>query len=239
MILTFTDFGHEGPYLGQLEMVLRRLAPNVPVIHLMADAPSFRPRAAGYLLAALAQGAPPGAVCLCGVGDSSDGVMLRAGEYWFVGPDNGLLEPVAVQAADAAWWRIEWRPRKMSASFLCRDVLAPVAARLALGIEAEAAGGVAPERRALSCPADLEEIVYIDRFGNAATGIRGSRLDKAAMLEIGGRRLKRAAAYADAAPGGLFWYVNSDGLVEVAGNEVSAADALGLAVGDPVTVECS
>ncbi|HET7370956.1 MAG TPA: SAM-dependent chlorinase/fluorinase, partial [Gammaproteobacteria bacterium] len=231
--------GHEGPYLGQLEIVLHRFAPNVRAVHLMVDAPPFRPRSAGYLLAALARDAPAGSVYLCGVGDAPEAVMLRAGDYWFVGPDNGLLEPVAVQAADAAWWRVQWRPREMAASFLCRDVLAPVAARLALGMEAEAAGGAALERKPLGCPADLAEIVYIDRFGNAASGIRGSRMDKAAVLAGGGRKIARAETYNDADRGELFWYVNSDGLVEIAGNEVSAAAALDLAVGDPVTVEYS
>ena len=42
MILLFTDFGVTGPYVGQLEAVLRRLAPGIDVVHLQADAPAFR-----------------------------------------------------------------------------------------------------------------------------------------------------------------------------------------------------
>src|SRR5699024_4391627 len=137
------------------------LAPDIPVVHLMADAPPFRPRGAGYLLAALAQGAPAGAVFLGAVGDADEAAILHAAGCWYVGPDNGLFDAVAVQATDAAWWRIEWRPETSSASFRGRDLFAPVAARLAAGEEPGAVGGVAMERTA-ACPADLHEIVYID-----------------------------------------------------------------------------
>ncbi|HET7569054.1 MAG TPA: SAM-dependent chlorinase/fluorinase [Gammaproteobacteria bacterium] len=237
MILTFTDFGREGPYLGQLELVLHRLAPNVPVVHLMADAPRFRPRSAAYLLAALAHDAPDGTVFVAAVdpdADACEPLILRAGAYWFVGPDNGLLEVAAARAKNPAWWRIQWQPDEISAGFRGRDLHAPVAARLALGITPEAAGGVAVERTPAGWPPDLSEIIYIDGFGNAATGIRGSRLAPAATLGVGGYRLAKAESYRAVAPGEPFWYVNSDGLVEIAAGRASAAQVLGLAVGDPV-----
>ncbi len=44
MILLFTDFGAEGPYLGQMEAVLRRRAPGVDVINLLSNAPAGDPR---------------------------------------------------------------------------------------------------------------------------------------------------------------------------------------------------
>ncbi|HET8551830.1 MAG TPA: SAM-dependent chlorinase/fluorinase [Gammaproteobacteria bacterium] len=242
MILTFTDFGREGPYLGQLELVLHRLAPNVPVVHLMADAPRFRPRSAAYLLAALAHDAPDGTVFLCVVDPdvgARDPVIVRAGAYWFVGPDNGLLEIVAARADNPVWWQIDWRPeaRNLSAGFHGRDLYAPVAARLALGQAPEAAGGVAVERVPVDWPPDLSEIIYIDGFGNAATGIRGSRLATAATLAVGGHRLAKAASYRAVAPREPFWYVNSDGLVEIAAGRASAAQTLGLHVGDATVLQ--
>ncbi|HET7307733.1 MAG TPA: SAM-dependent chlorinase/fluorinase [Gammaproteobacteria bacterium] len=237
MILTFTDFGREGPYLGQLEIVLHRLAPNVPVVHLMADAPRFKPRSAAYVLAALAHDVPDGTVFL-GVVDPDAGarepLIVRTGAYWFVGPDNGLLEVAAAHVESAAWWQIEWRPDDLSVGFHGRDLYAPVAARLALGMTPEAAGGVTIERVPVDWPADLNEVIYIDGFGNATTGIRGSQLAPTATLEVSGRRLAKAEAYGTVAPGEAFWYVNSDGLVEIAANRSSAAQALGLAVGDPI-----
>src|SRR5690606_3186685 len=58
MIALFTDFGLEGPYIGQMKAVLHRLAPNVPVIDLFADLPPFDAEAAAYLLAAYAPEMP-------------------------------------------------------------------------------------------------------------------------------------------------------------------------------------
>lgn len=238
MILTFTDFGFAGPYLGQLEMVFSRLAPNVPVIHLLADAPAFRPREDAYLLAALAHDAPAGTVFLAvvdpGVGGEREPVIVRAGDYWYVGPDNGLMEVVAARANGARWWRIAWRPERLSASFHGRDLFAPTAARLAMGMDAEAAGGEALERQAPAVAPELAEIIYIDHFGNAATGLTGASAPAEATLDVRGRAIRPAATFSAADSGAPFWYVNSNGLVEVAANRASAAEVLGLAVGDAV-----
>ena len=58
MILLFTDFGHDGPYVGQMKIVLASKAPGVTIIDLMHDAPPHDPRAAAYLLASLALAMP-------------------------------------------------------------------------------------------------------------------------------------------------------------------------------------
>jgi len=103
MILLFTDFGSTGPYLGQMEAVLRIHAPGVDVIDLLNDAPPGEPRLAAYLLAALAKHFPAGSIFLSvvdpGVGGERLPVVLEADGRWFVGPDNGLLNTVAVHAA--------------------------------------------------------------------------------------------------------------------------------------------
>ncbi len=52
MIVMFTDFGREGPYMGQMRAVLHRRAPAVPVVDLFADVPAYDIEAAAYLLAA-------------------------------------------------------------------------------------------------------------------------------------------------------------------------------------------
>ena len=53
MIFLFTDYGLEGPYIGQVESVLHHHAPKAKVINLMADAPRNNPKASAYLLASL------------------------------------------------------------------------------------------------------------------------------------------------------------------------------------------
>jgi S-adenosylmethionine hydrolase len=237
MIITFTDFGHSGPYLGQMRAAIWRQAPALPVVDLFADVPPFNPRAGAYLLAAYAPEFPPGAVFLCvvdpGVGGRREPIMLHADGRWFVGPGNGLLSQVAARAAAAEAWRIDWRPERLSASFHGRDLFAPIAARLAQG-EIPEATRLPLAAVAGDWPADWPAVIYLDHYGNAMTGMREAALAADATLRVKGHRLGRARTFSDVAEGTPFWYVNANGLVEVAVNKGRAADLLGLAVGDPI-----
>lgn len=235
MIVLFTDFGLGGPYTGQVNAVLQQAAPGVPVIQLFADAPAGRPKPAAYLLAAYAAWFPAGTVLLCvvdpGVGGQRRAVIVEADGRLYVGPDNGLFELVRRRAARPRCWEITWRPPVLSASFHGRDLFAPVAARLARGEPpAATARDAAPEFHA-DWPDDLAEIVYIDHYGNALTGMRGECLSAGARLACGTSSIAHAETFSAVPRGAAFWYVNSNGLVEIAVNCGRADRALGLAVG--------
>lgn len=254
MIVLFTDFGPAGPYVGQMKAVLAQRAPDVPVIDLLSDAPAFNARACSYLLAALAPDFPDSAVFLAvvdpGVGSQRAPIAVKAGGQWFVGPDNGLFDGVVRRAGAAEAWRITLRPPgsarsaaggeapRLSASFHGRDLFAPVAATIARG------GPVPGEKlppqtvRRDDWPDDLPEIIYIDHFGNAMTGLRAQILRKNVVLEVAGHRVSRARVFSDVAPGAVFWYENANGLAEIAVNQ-GRADRLGLQVGVKVTVSPS
>lgn len=243
MIVLFTDFGLAGPYTGQMKAVLAREAPAVPVIDLFADAPSHDPRAASYLLAAYAAEFPRGTVFLCvvdpGVGGARKPVIVEADGRLFVGPGNGLFEMVMRRARRHRGFEIVWRPRRLSSSFHGRDLFAPVAAALArAGRPAEKARPAALVRHR-AWPDDLAEIVYIDRYGNAMTGLRPRALPKRAILHVAGRELARARTFGGQPPGQPFWYENANGLVEIAVNRGRAADFLGLRVGSPARIEAA
>jgi len=239
MIALFTDFGLEGPYTGQVKAVLAQEAPGVAVIDLFADAPFARPQPCAYLLAAYALWFPPGTVVLAvvdpGVGSARAAAVVEADGRVYVGPDNGLFELVLRRAQAARCWRLTWRPQTLSASFHGRDLFAPAAARLARGEPPAALAKPAALGRYPEWPDELPQVVYIDRFGNAMTGLRAASLPSRARLDAAGRRLRRARTFSAVAPGAAFWYENANGLAEIAVNGGSAAAVLGLAVGDPVT----
>jgi len=240
MIVLFTDFGREGPYVGQMQAVLHRHAPGVPVVDLLADAPTFDIQAAAYLLPALSAEFDPGDVFVCvvdpGVGGSRPPLALQADGCWYVGPGNGLFELVRRRADATACWEITWRPERLSASFHGRDLFAPVAARLARG-EAPPGEAVAPATAAqCDWPDDLPAVIYVDGYGNAMTGLRGSQVAATAGLAVAGRTLASARTFSDRAEGEPFWYVNANGLVEIAVNRGNAAALLGLAPGTPLTL---
>lgn len=237
MIVLMTDFGAEGPYVGQLMRVFHEQAAGEPVVTLFADAPVWNPMASAYLLPPYAKGFPAGTVFTCvvdpGVGAHIHApVAVRCDARWFVGPDNGLFELVRRRARDVRNFRIAWRPPELSASFHGRDLYAPTAARLVRGNQE----GLEPADalRFEDWPDDLAEVIYIDHYGNAMTGLRASHLDRRADLLVGTLRLRPAHAFAAVARGEAFWYGNSNGLVEIAVNQGRAADLLRIAIGDAV-----
>ena len=240
MIVLFTDFGLEGPYTGQLTAVLQQTAPAVPVISLFADLPPGKPKPAAYLLAAYSAWLPAGTVLLCvvdpGVGSKRHALIIEADGRLYVGPDNGLFEIVLRRAAAGRIWQIAWRPPALSASFHGRDLFAPVAARLARGEVPGSLGQPIAHSPQPDWPDDLAEIAYIDRYGNAMSGLRGETVTPAARLSARGRTIAHAETFSAVPQGAAFWYVNSNGLVEIAVNQGRADRELGMAVGAGVEI---
>ena len=242
MIVLFTDFGPAGPYIGQVKAALASMAPAVPVIDLFADAPTADPFHAAYLLAAYDDRFGPGTVFLAivdpGVGSARPPVALFADGRWYVGPGNGLFELVMRRAADAELHRISWVPDWLSTSFHGRDLFAPVAAHIALGnIRPFLAPGAGLEIPGADWPDDLAELVYIDHYGNAMTGLRSGAVSPHALLRLADTRILHAPVFSDVPRGTPFWYVNSNGLIEIAVNRGHAARQLGLEIGMTVTIE--
>jgi hypothetical protein len=78
-----------------------------------------------------------------------------------------------------------------------------------------------------------EQVIYTDHYGNLITGL-AVPADTTAALRIDGKELAHARTFGEVAPGELFWYGNSLGLVEVAAREASAGALLGVGNGTPV-----
>lgn len=240
MIVVFTDFGLHGPYTGQMKAVLHQMAPSIPVVDLFADAPIGNPKASAYLLAVYAPWFAAGTVFLCvvdpGVGGERPSIIVEADGRWYVGPGNGLFELVQRRAGATRSWDIDWKPERLSASFHGRDLFAPVAAMLARGEPPPGTPHKDGGDRRADWPDDLSEIVYVDHFGNAMTGLRAAMVPPDARLSAAGQALERARTFSDRPPGAAFWYENSNGLVEIAVNQGRADRDLGLAIGAPVEI---
>ncbi|TAK60085.1 SAM-dependent chlorinase/fluorinase [Methylobacter sp.] len=233
-IVLFTDFGPSGPYIGQMESVLRLTAPHVPVINLLSNAPTANPRLSSYLLAALRYSFPVSSIFLAvvdpGVGGKRRAVVLQADGQIFVGPDNGLLNTVAVQSQNTKWSEIVWRPEHCSMSFHGRDIFAPIAAKLAINTAAKLLQPF--DRNDLNdWPQDLAEVIYFDHYGNAMTGLRYSDVYSGKTLTVNGIQIKQADTFGAVEEQQAFWYKNSSGLVEVAVNKGHADQQLALKLG--------
>jgi hypothetical protein len=232
-IYLFTDFGLQDPYVGQMRARLFADAPTAAVIDLHHHAPAYRPGIAGMLLANLVAQLPPGG-CVIGVVDPGVGTQrgelaVHSGDRWLVGPDNGLFSAaLANPGAEAYRLRLPCNPQE-SVSFHGRDRFAPAGAALVkgdftvLGERAEEPIRDRPPR---------EQVIYRDHYGNLMTGIAGQEAPTGSpRLLLGGHAIPRGRTFGEQDPGALFWYINSQGLVEVAAREASAADKLGLGPG--------
>ena len=237
MIILFTDFGASDIYVGQVHAVLIEKAPGVPVVDLLHSAHDFDVCAGAHLLYAFKDRFPAGSVYMTvidpGVGSERAPLMVKADERWFVAPDNGLLSGVILNASTLSVNKVLWPEAELSESFHGRDLFAPVAAMLA--------SGATPKHESIDpvlidWQQNLDQVIYIDHYGNAITGRSGDSIGKHETIRIHGREIRYARVFNENPSGGLFWYVNSIGLVEIAANRARADTLLGLHVGDIFSV---
>lgn len=240
MIVLFTDFGLSGPYIGQMQAAIFRVSPEARMINLFANAPSFNPVAAAHLLSAYGEGFPPSTVFLAvvdpGVGSQRRPVVAEIDGQHFVGPDNALFDVVASRSNSAELREIVWRPNHLSNSFHGRDLFAPVAAHIDNQTIPSDWLSEPISYAKQSAVGDLKEIIYLDDYGNAMTGVRASQMNVRAKIVVGGQTLMNARIFSDVEAGSPFWYYNSNGLVEMAVNCGSAARQLDLRIGTPFEV---
>jgi S-adenosyl-L-methionine hydrolase (adenosine-forming) len=261
--ITFlSDYGHEDDFVGVCHGVIQRIAPGAVVIDVAHALPPHDTLTAALVLRNTLPYMPKGvhlAIVDPGVGTERRAVALRSAEgHLFVGPDNGLLSLAFKQAGgvDAAVDLSEsaYRLERVSATFHGRDVFAPVAAQLAMGTALDEVGAAFPpeELTALELPevqVSAGQVktrsIYIDRFGNiqlnaTAADMHEAGLDPGSNLRIEARGKPYEASYArtfaDAPKLALLVYVDSYEAIALAVNGGSAAAALSLSKGAPVTL---
>uniref|UniRef100_A0A7J3ZKY8 SAM-dependent chlorinase/fluorinase n=1 Tax=Fervidicoccus fontis TaxID=683846 RepID=A0A7J3ZKY8_9CREN len=257
VIAFLSDFGWRDPYAGIVRGVVESVGRGrVKVIDLTHDIPPFNVIAGAYVLYTSYRYFPGGTVFLAvvdpGVGTERKPITIETRRYFFVGPDNGILYPAAVEDGIVEVRVIENESvflKPVSTSFHGRDVFAPTAVLLALGTPIEKVGRRLPlddiARLELRdrCASEGEvraRVVYIDVFGNVALGLerectsilcaeRG-RVEVESRSGIFMASCKPAFSFAE--PGEMVLYNNSLGFPELAVNLGSAAEVLKTGIGD-------
>ncbi|WP_051384361.1 SAM hydrolase/SAM-dependent halogenase family protein [Nitratidesulfovibrio termitidis] len=252
-----TDFGLDDPYVGQLKGVLHRLAPAVPVIDISHGVPPHRVETAAFFLAASHPHFPAGSIFICvvdpGVGTPRGLVSMETGGQVMLAPDNGLLHLAAEARPDAVLRKLDpdRLPDPQSATFHGRDVLAPLAARLAGGESLAAFGDpVLPTdlaRPAWAAPRRESDgvhaaVLHADRFGNVVLNLSLREWDwlAACRLHLPDGTLidiARAATYAGIPAGRTGLVAGSQGYLELAADKASAAERHWLHPGTEVLLE--
>ena len=156
--------------------------------------------------------------------------------------EGGAIPPgcQAVHLNNPRYWLAE-----VSSTFHGRDIFAPVAAHLSLGVPLEELGEPIEEIVVFPIPrpelrADgtlVGHVIHIDRFGNLITDVKGRSLHLGSIIEVKGREIQGVSrSYADVEEGELLALIGSSGRLELSVREGSAAQKLQAKVGDEVVV---
>ena len=260
-----TDYGTADEFVGVVKSVVRDIAPHVAVIDLTHEIPPFDVRAGSLALARCIGYVPSGVVlAVVDPGVATDrravAIEVAGGAGVLVGPDNGLLAPAVAMAGGAERaveiTNPEYSLEAPGATFAGRDVFAPAAAHLCNGVDLTELGpeidpvlllpGTVPLPRE-DGDGIVAEVLWVDRFGNAQLNLGpddlpphwGTHLQVQIASPVDGpivRRAIRATSFAELAGGAVGLVLDSYGMLAIALDQRSAADELGLATGDQVTV---
>jgi hypothetical protein len=267
-----TDFGYDDAYVAVLKGAILSTNPEANIIDISHSTEPQNILQAAFILGIAYRYFPKQTIHVAvvdpGVGSERRGIILKTPSAFFVAPDNGILSYIidelflvenrsaaehaqglreivfktgleAVTITDPRFWR-----HPVSPTFHGRDVFAPVAGGLSLGISLYEFGEKTKSLHVLSlpkpsCDSDgnlIGLVLHIDRFGTLITNIRSSELPgKDALIEAGGHHIQGINDYY-AQREGVMAISGSSGYLEVSLRDGSASDFLGATVGDEIKV---
>ena len=237
-ITLLTDFGTRDGYVAAMRGVIHSIAPLALVDDASHEIEPGDVAAAAYTLARYARWYPSGSIHVVvvdpGVGTARRPLAAVIDDFVYVAPDNGVLTRVLGNARDAHIVEIIERVNltpDVSATFHGRDIFAPAAARLATGWTLDRLGPAVNDPVLLRVPGPTREgdtvkgeVVYVDRFGNLITNVPKEWLAADADVRLEGTAvgpLRRT--YGDVASGEPIALLGSDGMLEIAVRDGSAA----------------
>jgi S-adenosyl-L-methionine hydrolase (adenosine-forming) len=256
LITLTTDFGNGSHYVAAAKGVILALNPDVRILDLSHDIPAQDLRQAAFFLAGTLPYFPPETLHVVvvdpGVGGQRSILYVELANLRVLVPDNGcwtwLMEggrrrPRVIRLTEKRFWR-----SRVSSTFHGRDIFAPVAANLSLGLDPRDLGPIVNDWVRLQRPSPQHdakgisgEVLYIDRFGNLLTNIPGEALtldDRPKRVCVAGVEVPRIVhTYSEAEAGTLIALVSSLEWLEVAVSQGNAAQQLGASIGTPVTIE--
>jgi S-adenosylmethionine hydrolase len=256
LVTLLTDFGTTDHFVASMKGVLLQRCPGATLVDITHEVAPQDLRAAAFTLLACYADFPAPAVHLVvvdpGVGSDRRALVVEAGGYRFVAPDNGVLSYVLDREPAARVFHArkeEFFRAPVSTTFHGRDVFAPLAAALAGGLDPARVGPAVRDAVRMEAIGVHREggglrgtVLHVDRFGNCITSFTRRELSDAAprrevRLRVNGHEIRRirhffAQGREDDREPFAIW--GSAGFLEIAVNRGSAARLLGVRPGDAV-----
>jgi len=258
IITLYTDFGESDPYAAIIKGVILSINPDAKIIDVTHQIHAGSIQEGGLIIKESYTYFPSGTVHIGvidpGVGGKRRPIAMLTNNYFFVGPDNGLFSVIIEMQDHAEVIHLKekkyWMP-KISPTFHGRDIFAPVAAHLSLGVNPSLMGEKIDNPTHFSSPLPhrnnrdlIGEIIRVDHFGNLITNITREHLSpflvsKDLTIKVGRFTLKKiSTTYNDVPEAQPLALIGSSNLLEIAVNMGRAIDSLGdeYIVGARITV---
>lgn len=256
-ITLLTDFGNADYFVAAMKGVILSYNPGAQIVDITHEVPAQDIEAAAFTLLAAHSSFPSGTIHVAvvdpGVGSERRAILIEAADQFFVGPDNGIFSYVCDQTKAQVFHlnNPEYFRHPVSDTFNGRDIFAPVAAALSLGVGPTKLGvqvddyvRLAALRTKPSRDGTISgRIVHIDRFGNCVTNISANEISekmigKGIRLVIGEHQADTFHRFfaEETRENIVFCIWGSAGFLEIAARDNSAAKLLKAKRGDPVFV---
>ncbi|MFB3885155.1 MAG: S-adenosyl-l-methionine hydroxide adenosyltransferase family protein [Thermodesulfobacteriota bacterium] len=256
VITLLTDFGTRDHYVASMKGTILKINPEAKLVDITHHVSPYDVREGAFLLANAYSAFPRGTIHLSvvdpGVGGPRKPILIVTANYSFVGPDNGIFAS-ALKREKVKKAVVLKNPKyllsDLSDTFHGRDVFAPVAAHLSLGVKPEAFGPVLNswiefdfEEPRMKEGRLIGEIIHIDAFGNLMSGIDEKRLfdfvkDRSFEIKIGKRAIRGLKkGYWEGKRNELLALIGSGGFLEISLREGNAQKKLKVKRGDSIQI---
>ncbi len=255
-ITLLTDFGTKDPYTASLKGAILTINPKVDIIDITHDIPPQDIFEAAFILKCTYKFFPRDTIHIAvvdpGVGGSRRPILVKTRDYMFVGPDNGIFSFILEEEEEKYIYHLNNRKYHLpviSDTFHGRDIFAPVAAHLSLGVNPEKVGELIETAFVLDIPKpEIKKgkicgtIIHVDRFGNLITNISSHLFNNFVgnnpfEIELAQRTIKKInRAYSESNPGELLAIFGSAGFLEISINLGNCSRELSLGKGDRISV---
>jgi S-adenosylmethionine hydrolase len=240
-----TDFGTADYFVGAMKGVVLSINPQAVVVDITHEIPAQDVAAGAFTLLAAHDTFPRETIHVAvvdpGVGSARRAIVVSAGDYFFVGPDNGIFTYIYDRIPSFEAFHItatNYFRQPVSTTFHGRDIFAPIAAALSNGIDPSTLGPRISDPIRMPTPIG-PQIIHIDRFGNLITNITRDVLKEDAKLVVNGQLVsvfRRFFGEDVGESGGPFAIWGSAGFLEIAVNGRSAAELLEAQRGASITI---
>jgi S-adenosylmethionine hydrolase len=269
IITLTTDFG-PGEYVSSLKGVILGINPEAKIIDLSHTVKPQNILQASYIISTTYHYFPDDTIHLVvvdpGVGSRRKAIIVKISSTYFLAPDNGVLSYIpaifnrrhtakyksdsgivsrrklpdnieAVSITNSQYWN-----KTVSPVFHGRDIFAPVAAHLSLGLPLNNFGpqvnyinilnNISPYRNSDSDI--IGKVVHVDNFGNIITNIQKRDIPRGRQtIFIGDRKIPEINRFY-AQKEGLIALIGSSGHLEISISNGNASRELGIDIGDEV-----